>query len=154
MKRFVSEILILACLYVGIFQADWSGVTLPDWIPSIITPVEPAPIAEAGYHVLIVYDNATKESLPKPQIAALDSRELRDWLKAHCDKMPDGTQGWQIVPSIAQFADDQPMFKASMAKRPSDLCVIVSNGKTGTAAPFPADEAALMTLLNKYVVAK
>lgn len=112
---------------------------------------EPSPIPDVGYRVLITYSNATKSSLPREQLATLDSYELREWLDSHCVKDAQSVPEWRIWATEVQINPDQPIWQKLMGlERKSEPWIIISNGRTGFSGPLPANEAETIKLLEKY----
>lgn len=111
----------------------------------------PPPIVEAGLRVLVVYDANAKATLPRAQMALIDSPTFRGWLDAHCARAKDGTPEWRIVPDITIFNADQPVWQKAMAVPRHGLpWLVVSNGEAGESVPLPADEQAALALIAKY----
>lgn len=112
---------------------------------------EPSPIPESGFRVLITYDNASKGSLPRDQLAILDSTDLRAWLDAHCIKDAQNAPEWRIWASEMQVNPDQPIWQKLIGlPRKSEPWITISTGKTGFSGPLPANEAETIKLLEKY----
>lgn len=123
---------------------------VPDPVPPDVDP-NPPPVVDTGFRVLIVFDNSSKASLPREQLAAIDSLDLRAYLNSHCIKAANGAPEWRITAATTQFSDDQPIWKKAMAlPRTSLPWLVVSNGKEGESIPLPANEAALMEVITKY----
>lgn len=157
--NFPSQLIVVVVAWVLCFGApQLPDLAVPNWIGRVISIGEPSPFAEPGVHVLITYDNKSEEALPKAQHAALNSVALREWLIANCAKTPTGGQGWQIVDKLLKFPADMAMWQPLMDKpRPSEPWLYVGDGKRGNGVdgqPFPADEAALMAILQTYAGAK
>lgn len=133
-------------------------IPIPTPTPTPVPPVDPAPISDEGFRVLLTFKEQDRGSLPPGQKGILESSDLRAWLTQHCAKSPDGVPEWRVWPDAATPGSDQPIWQKMMQvaqrdSKGSGQWMVVSNGKTGVSAPWPADEAALMTVLQKYEVA-
>lgn len=112
---------------------------------------EPSPIPDQGFRVLITYSNSSKSSLPKDQLAVLDSTDLRAWLDSHCIQNAQSVPEWRIWASEIQVNPDQPIWQKLMGlERKSEPWIIISTGVTGYSGPLPANEAETIKLLEKY----
>ena len=144
--------------YYSVSASNDKG-TSPDSETVSVTPQgtqPPAPIPADGYRVLIVYDAKQLSSLPKDQLNAMYSGDVRLFLNANCAAGPDGkTKEWRIwdvnenvsaVPKLWQDAHA----RAKGAKDFKAPWIIVSNGTTGFEGPLPANTDDLLTLLKKY----
>lgn len=121
------------------------GGSVPTWIPG----GAPAPISDPGLRVLITFDAESKASLPRPQLATIDSNSLRAYLDAHCAKDAGGTPEWRIVPHVTTFSADEPIWQKLMAlPRKSEPWLTAGNGRTGFSGPLPADEAATLAIIT------
>lgn len=118
---------------------------LPD-ISGLFPAVESATIKAENARIYITFDDASKGSLPRGQIAAIDSLDLRAWLDSK-------KVAWRIVPAVSTFAD-QPDWQAIDAlPRASEPWLIVMGKATKpiVSQPLPADEASLRVILEKHL---
>lgn len=111
---------------------------------SIVPLLTPAPIPEAGNHVLIVAETETQHALPAGQLDIITSNTWRQaWLAR-------GGQIRVLDPSHPH-PNDAPKWQAAMQRKRDSLpWAIVSNGKTGFEGPLPASLAAWDALLDAY----
>lgn len=126
-------------------------------LPDPVDPPKPddppvvVPITDTGLRALIVYDNDTKQKLPRGQLAIIDSSTLRTKLSASCTKTPEGVPEWRIVPSTVAFNADQPIWQKLMAvPRPSLPWLLFTDGKKTDSIPLPATEADVLKIVDKY----
>lgn len=120
--------------------------------PVIPVPVNPAPIPEAGFRVLIVYESADRARYPSAQNAILTSVLVRDYFAAHCAKGPDGrTPESRIWDKDTDGYLDSKLWGDAMKRpRASVPWIVISTGTTGYEGPLPANVADALTLLKKY----
>jgi hypothetical protein len=101
--------------------------------------------------VLIVYESAELAKIPAAQLAVLYSKDVRDYLNAHCDKEASGKAGWRIWDKDIDASADLPEWqKAIKRDRRQVPWIVISNPKTGCEVPLPATVDATMALLRKY----
>lgn len=128
------------------------GESLPD--PKPIDPPAPKPvdppIADAGLHVLIVYDDA--KGISGDQQAIITGQQVRTWLDTNCVTELDGkTKAYRIFRSTEDASGDMPVWSKAMSRPRSSLpWLIVSNGKTGFEGPLPGTAADFVALASKY----
>lgn len=109
-----------------------------------------APIAEAGFRVLIVYEDGDLHKMPSKQVQAMKSGAVLDYLEARC-VVEGSRKAYRIWDQNISTANVGKIWQDAMAlPRASLPWVIVSNGRTGFAGPLPADESSLLALLSKY----
>lgn len=119
-------------------------------------PTPPAPdkppIAAAGFRVLIVYETGDLPKYPPAQQAVFYSDDVRSYLRTHCAVGLDGkTAEARVFDQNTPMANESKLWQDAMARpRKSLPWIVVSNGKTGTEEPLPANVADAMALLRKY----
>lgn len=116
------------------------------------TPDNPAPIPEAGFRVLMVYETATVGELPKEQSSVLFSKKVRDYLDSKCVVGTDGkTREWRIWDKDTDASGAGPIWgKVMKRERKSIPWVVISTGKTGYEGPLPGSVDDALKLLKKY----
>ena len=125
-------------------------------IPPKPDPVDP--VKPTSLRVMILRDLSEEGSLPRPQLAALQSNDLEGWLTTVCSKDAEGTPLWRKWDD--GYADDSvtdkgwlAIYKKAIAdsngKRP---WIGIWDGERNTVSvEFPADEAAAKSLIQKHV---
>ncbi len=132
----------------GTSQPDGYPVSL--WVSLGNAPVpDPAPIAEPGLHVLIVYEsgdvNASVATITRSMV-------IREYLDAKCPAEPDGKmKAYRIWDANVDAKNDLAVWQDAFKRpRKSIPWIVVSNGKTGWEGPLPSTVAATLDLLRKY----
>lgn len=126
----------------------------PPTPPTPPTPDNPAPIPDAGYRVLILYESA--DTLPAQQSSILTAAPIRDYFDANCIKGPDGKTpeariwDWDVDTSSVSDLWRKAVEKAKTKADGKAPLILISNGKTGTIEPLPANVAATLELLKKW----
>lgn len=120
--------------------------------PPHVDPVEPAPIPDKGFRVLIVYETSDLAKLPAAQTAVLTSAEVRGYLNDKCVAGPDGkNKEWRVFDKDTDVSRESKLWQAAMKReRKSVPWIVVSNGTTGFEGPLPANIADTLVLLKKY----
>lgn len=115
-------------------------------------PPSPAPIPEAGFRALIVYESADLAKLPASQVAVLTSGEVRGYLNDKCATGPDGkTKEWRVYDANADVSKESATWqKAMQIKRDSLPWLVISNGQAGYSGPLPATIADTLKLLKQW----
>jgi hypothetical protein len=119
-------------------------------------PIDPPPITEPGFRVLVIEETAERGKLPKDQLTILTSTEVRAYLNAKCVKGPDGkTPEYRFFDKDTDLSHESEVWQKAMAaaKGTQGFVVpwlIVSDGKKGEDGPLPANVADMMTELKKY----
>jgi hypothetical protein len=110
----------------------------------------PTPIPAQGLRVLIVWETKDLSTYPASQIAAVNAREVREYLNAKCIKV--GTQPeWRVYDPDTDVSRESKIWQDAMKiKRDKLPWIVVSDGVKGTSEPLPLDKDALMTLLKTY----
>jgi hypothetical protein len=113
-------------------------------------PPGPTPIPAQGLRVLIVWETKDLSTYPASQIAAVNAREVREYLNAKCIKV--GTQPeWRVYDPDTDVSRESKIWQDAMKiKRDKLPWIVVSDGVKGTSEPLPLDKDALMTLLKTY----
>lgn len=126
----------------------------PEPIPVPPKPVDPAPIPDAGFRVLIVFE--TDQTLTAAQHSVIYGKTIRDYLDANCVVEPDGkTRAYRIWDKDVQVGAESKIWRDAFARpHPAIPWIVVSNGKTGFEGPLPANVADTLTLLKKHVEGK
>ena len=127
-------------------------VTVSDKPPPDVIP--PGPVLETGFRVLVIHQN--KNQLTKEQLLLVDSTKLRTYLDSVCAKGPNGQPEHRFYAEeqLSSIPDNMPNIKKmSQLPRQSLPWVIISpaKGTTGYSGALPANEAALMELLKRYL---
>lgn len=153
MKRLATQLILVACVYVGVFHTDWSaiGVTLPDWV-NVLNPT-PAPIPSTGLRVFIFEETADRDKLQPGQREALLSAapgSVRDYAQTHCVKI-NGQPEFRLIDKDQDLSKDSEAVQiAGKLPRTSLPWLVVSNGKSGYSGPLPATAAESLAILKKY----
>ncbi|MES2789978.1 MAG: hypothetical protein V4719_10165 [Planctomycetota bacterium] len=118
----------------------------------IVEPITPAPLT-----VVVVKDNASLGQLPSSQVAALMSENIRGYCQTHCKFGSDGKtpeyRSYQWATDVSlQSEGVRAAFKTAVddAKGSRVPWLVVNNGKTGFSGPYPATEAEVLTILQRY----
>jgi len=116
--------------------------------PSPIPPTPPAPIPLQGFRVLIVYDDAT---LTKEQEGIVYGKKVRDYLQAKCVLGTDGkTKDFWILRAGTDVSAAPSWIGDVIQRHPGQRTfMVVSDGKTGSDGPIPANADEALTLLRK-----
>jgi hypothetical protein len=122
------------------------GPTPPGPTPPGPTP-SPAPIPDAGFRAMIVYDPL--QVLPPQQAAIFGAKDVLDYLRTKCVKM-NGQPEFRVWSKAVDTHLASPLWQAAM-KRPvkSYPWLLVSDGKQGWEGPLPANAADTLTILKK-----
>lgn len=152
--KLASQLITIALLWVALFGApDVSLPALPDWITSIITIGEPAPIKLDGLRVLIFEETADRGTLTAGQREALLSTaagSVRDYAQTHCVKI-NGQPEFRLIDKDSDLSQDtEAVQMAGKLPRPSLPWLVVSNGKRGFSGPLPETAADTLSILKKY----
>lgn len=112
---------------------------------------KPAPIPDAGFRVLIVYESSDMTKLPLEQQIILAGADVRDFLDKNC--ISEGKQAaYRIYDPDVDLTNDLPVWKTAMARPRKEIpWVIISNGKTGFEGPLPKTPTAFLELAKKYL---
>jgi hypothetical protein len=113
---------------------------------------KPAPIPDAGFRVLIVYESGETTTYPTETMKILTGREVREFLDKNCVDEGKGHPAWRIFDADMDLENEYPVWKKAMARDRKELpWVIISNGKTGFEGPLPKTSAAFIELCKKYL---
>ena len=118
------------------------------------TPVDPAPITDDGFRVLIIYESSdmTKYSLEQQMILA--GADVRDFLNQNCVK-EGNTPSYRMFDPDVDLKSESPIWQKAMARPRTEIpWVIISNGKTGFEGPLPKTPTAFLELCKKYLPTK
>ena len=114
-------------------------------------PVNPPPIAEDGFRVLIVYESGDMTKYKWEQQAILSGQDVRDFLKASCVN-ENGTPGFRIYDPDVDVKNDLPVWQKAMARPRKEIpWLVISNGKTGFEGPLPKTVTEFLELSKKYL---
>lgn len=126
----------------------------PGPVPPGPTPPEPpTPIPTTGLTVLILFDKATEQTMPKAQQDAIYDQGIRKYLNAKCPLGPDGKKKeWAIWDVKADTSNDPSTALKAMVMRPHPQLpwIVITNGKTFFEGPMPATTVDTMALLQKW----
>lgn len=120
--------------------------------PGPTPPPAPVPIPLDGLRVLILYESADLAKLPKEQVAAMNSAEVRSYLTSKCVKGADNkTSEWRIWDKDVDASAEPAHWQAAL-KRPRTAVpwIIISTGKQGFEGPLPTTQADLLALLKRF----
>lgn len=125
-------------------KGDPGGTPVP-------VPDNPAPIAEPGFRVLIVFQDTELARLPPEQSQIRTAKAIRDYFRAKCVKEADGGPAARIWDIDTDPTGDLPLWQAAFRRpRLSLPWIIISDGKTGFEGPLPKTVAETLELLKKY----
>ena len=114
-------------------------------------PVGPAPIPDAGFRVLIVYESGDMTKYPIEQQIILTGADVREFLDKNCIK-EGNTPAYRIYDPDVDLTNDSPVWQKAMARPRKELpWLIVSHGKTGFEGPLPKTPTAFLELAKKYL---
>lgn len=117
----------------------------------------PAPSPVSALKVLILYESSALASMPRAQEMVLRGQAMRDWLQAHCTDSPvtQSRKAWFMLDKDADTSGIPDWQKWAGRPRASVPWIIVGSGDTvAYEGPLPADTAATIALLSKFVPAK
>lgn len=120
---------------------------------------EPVPIPGQGFRVLFVVESKDLSTNPSPQIQAIYSKQVAEYLNSHTVK--DGQQPeWRVFDKDTVMDAAPQVWKDAMARANGAVdpktkyttlpWLIVTNGKTGYEGPVPANVTELMKKLKEY----
>ena len=122
----------------------------PTWIKVKPTP-HVDPVKQHYLRVLIVEDNDARSTLPPPKLAILTSSKVREWLKSHCSKGPNGEPEFRIFDYRADVSKESKLWSDTLARaRSGNFWFYVENEKTGTEGPLPEDEDRFIQILTPF----
>lgn len=114
-------------------------------------PVDPAPLPEPGFRVLIVYETAEMTKYPLETQVILAGADVREFLKTNCVS-ENGQPGFRIYDADINLGGDLEVWKKAMTRPRTELpWVVISNGKTGYEGPLPKTPTAFLDLCKKYL---
>ncbi len=141
-----AERAVFAKMLTGIQQALEQCAAAP----TPVEPVNPAPIPDPGFRVLIVYPAKGLGALPIPQSTMLTAQGLRDYLNSKCVKNGN-TAEWRIWPDSTVATGESELWQKAFGRSRKQVpWIVISNGTTGTEEPLPADLDSVIALMNKY----
>lgn len=108
-----------------------------------------SPFAEAGFRVLISFDQALTTRLPT-ELSVLYGKAVRDYMNAKCVPGPGGMKEWRIYPDHTDVTNAPKVFKDAWGKRGGKDWIMIGDGKTGHSGPLPKSEADALALLRKF----
>lgn len=113
------------------------------------TPVNPPPIADAGFRVMFVWETS---SVTPAQANIINSTTMRTYLNGKCAKGIDGkTPEYRMFDKDVTMSGETELWKKAMGRpRTTIPWILISNGKTGFEGPLPATLDETMTLIKKY----
>jgi hypothetical protein len=102
--------------------------------------------------VLIVEETSERPLLPASQLAILNSAELREWAKTHCDKGPDGAPEFRVLDKDADAsrmsAKWRERFERSRTMPTPNIAV--SDGRRGAEGDLPLTLNEVKAVLRRY----
>lgn len=114
-------------------------------------PAPPAPIAEKGFRVMIVYESADR--LSAAQTAIFTSKDIHDYLNLRCIDDPDG-KAWRQWDKDTPTEGVRQMWKDAFARVKASEGpypkILISNGVTGFVGPLPRNVPDTLELLKQY----
>jgi hypothetical protein len=118
----------------------------------------PAPIPDAGFRALVVYETADLPKMTPAQQNVLYARAVRDYLDAKAVLGPDGkTHEWRMYDKDVDLGAESAVWRNAVkrARESKDFktpWLIISNPEKGTGyeGPLPADVNAMLELLKKH----
>lgn len=120
-------------------------------LPAIINqgPFVPA-VAEVS--VLIVEESADRPRLPAGQLTVLNSTEMRDWCKSHCDKDEGGHPEFRVLDKDDDVSHLPQKWRDRFeeSKKLPTPNIAVSTGKSGAEGDLPLTLEETMRVLKKY----
>lgn len=103
--------------------------------------------------VLIVEETAERSKLPAPQLAALFSEALYDYLSARCVPGPDGkTPEWRVFDKDADLSRSGEAWRKAFARERKSLpWLVILSGETSVfEGPLPGNLPDLLALLKRF----
>jgi len=112
---------------------------------------KPAPIPEAGFRVLIVYEADDQTKYPPGIGEILAGEDVRKFLEKNCVD-ENGVAGVRILDQHTEMKNAPQLWQKAMARPRTELpWVVISNGKTGYEGPLPKTASAFVDLCTKYL---
>jgi hypothetical protein len=117
-----------------------------------VPPPDPAPIAQPGLRVLVVYETAELSKMPAGQRAVIYDRRVREYLNAKCPVGPDGkTREWRIWDKDVDTAGKSKLWQNAMRRpRKSTPWILISTKIEGYEGPLPATVDETLALIKRY----
>lgn len=102
----------------------WIVVGSPEPIPVDPKPVDPkpvdpkpAPIPDAGFRVLLIYESNDLDKMPVSQTLVLSGQSIRQYLNSKCIMGPDGrTRDWRIWDKDVDLSGEAKLWQTAMAR--------------------------------------
>lgn len=133
MTKTSDKLALIALVWLALSMFDGGG-----------NPFAPAPIDAPGLNVLIVEETEARHTLPFAQVVAMGSVEWKEYVKAKSGE-------WRQYDSEADLKNDDAKWRQAFARPRTSLpWLVVSNGKTGSEGPLPANLDALLSEIKKY----
>lgn len=113
----------------------------------VAPPYEPS--REPAFRLLIVEETSDRPRMLQSQQAIFTSVRLRNYLKMHCAKGPDGAAAFRFLDKDAELSGDWRMTLRARPQR-SYPWLYVTNGSHGYSGPLPASVDELLVLIRQY----
>lgn len=140
----IAAVCVLACML-----AEARGLPAGCDLPSFVVPIS-APIADAGFRILIVEESSQRRDLPASQAAIFSSAELSDYAKAKCVSV-DGVPEFRIYDPDVVLTNESDVWRKALAiERKSLPWLIVSDGRRGFSGPLPLTLDETMAIVKRY----
>lgn len=113
-------------------------------------PPQPNPIPGQGLRALIITESKDLSNLPAAQIAAINSKEVREYLNSKCVRV-DNQPEWRVYDKDTDITRESSIWQDAMKRPRQNLpWLIVSNGKEGYEGPLPANKDELLKKIKQY----
>lgn len=146
--------------FIG-FATTFGSVTFavgePGPGPNPPPPDPPPPVPTAGLKVLIVYESGERKGLTAAREAIISGKVMRDWLIANCSPDAAYPKGYAIWDKDVDASGAPKHWQDALASPRTSvpwLVVMDGSGKVVHGEALPADTAATIAVLSKYVPKK
>lgn len=115
-----------------------------------LKPPPPAPIAEKGLRVLVVYESADLSKYPASQVNIVNGSGWKTVLASKVAKGPKGPE-IRVYDKDVDMVNESDLWQTAMKRPRAELpSLLVSNGETGYEGKLPLTEAELLTIVAKF----
>jgi len=124
------------------------------WVP--VDPVKPDPnppgpvVGERAFRLLIVEETEDRAKLPAAQQTIFASVPLRKYLRDHCHKLSDGSEGFRFVDKDQSGELPDELRKAADQPRQALPWLYVTDGVKGLSCPLPATVDDVLAKVKPY----